>query len=104
MSVVLQCPLTVCSLAKWRISEHKCSVLHKSLIEELPLNLALNPPFCQTAVMHRFYCHSNGFQFSSRCSSFVGCLTFLIISFSQAPNLIKFCCPCLSETRFAPPS
>ena len=42
--------LTFCSLAKWRKSKHKCSVLHKSSIEELPLNLALNPPFCQTAV------------------------------------------------------
>ena len=44
------CPLTVRSLAKWRKSKHKCSVLHKSSIEELPLNLVLNPPFCQTAV------------------------------------------------------
>jgi len=37
------------SLAKWRKSKRKCSVLHKCSIEELPLNLALNPPFCQTA-------------------------------------------------------
>ena len=42
---------TVCGLAKWRKSKHKCSVLYKSSIEELNLNLALNPPFCQTAVM-----------------------------------------------------
>ena len=42
---------SVCSLAKWRKSKHKCSVLHKSSIEEPPLNLALNPPFCQTAVL-----------------------------------------------------
>ena len=42
---------SVCSLAKWRKSKHKCSVLHKSSIEELLLNLALNPPFCQTAVL-----------------------------------------------------
>ena len=43
--------VTGCSLAKWRKSKHKCSVLYKSSIEELPLNLALNPPFCQTAVL-----------------------------------------------------
>ena len=43
--------ITVCSLAKWRKSKHKCSILHKSSIEVLPLNLALNPPFCQTAVL-----------------------------------------------------
>jgi hypothetical protein len=29
---------------------HKCSVLYKISIEELPLNLAQNPPFCQAAV------------------------------------------------------
>jgi len=40
-------PPTVCSLAKWRKSKLKCSVLYKSLIEELNLNLALNPPFLQ---------------------------------------------------------
>ena len=38
------------SLAKWRKSKPKCSILPKSSIEELPLNLALNPPFCQTVV------------------------------------------------------
>ena len=37
-------PLTVGSLAKWRKSKRKSS------IEELLLNSALNPPFCQTAV------------------------------------------------------
>jgi REP element-mobilizing transposase RayT len=31
--------------------EAQNSVLHKSSIEELNLNLALNPPFCQTAVL-----------------------------------------------------
>ena len=47
--------VTVCSLAKWRKSKDKCSVLYKSSIEELLLILALNPPFCQTAVRHSFY-------------------------------------------------
>ena len=46
---------TFCSLAKWRKSKHKCSVLHKSSIEELLLILALNPPFCQTAVVRSFF-------------------------------------------------
>src|SRR5690554_8006026 len=50
MEVFLRLTVTFCSLAKWRKSKHKCSVLYKSSIEELPLNLALNPPFCQAAV------------------------------------------------------
>ena len=37
--------------AEWWKSKRKCSVLHKSSIEEISLNLALNPPFCQIAVM-----------------------------------------------------
>jgi len=48
----LNLPITVCSLAKWRKSKTKLSTLHKSSIEKLNLKLALNPPFCQTAVMH----------------------------------------------------
>lgn len=44
------CRITVYSLAKWRILEHKSSILHKSSIEELLLNLLINPPFCQTDV------------------------------------------------------
>ena len=47
---LLRLHTTFCSLAKWRKSEHKSSILHKGSIEELNLNLALNPPFCQTAV------------------------------------------------------
>ncbi len=34
--------------------EAQMSVLHKCSIEELLLNLELNPPFCQTAVICRF--------------------------------------------------
>jgi len=41
---------TVYGLAMWRKSKHKSSVLHKSSIEELNLNLALQPPYCQTDV------------------------------------------------------
>ena len=51
LGCLLALGITFCSLAKWRKSKHNCSVLHKSSIEVLPLNLALNPPFCQTAVM-----------------------------------------------------
>src|SRR5690554_1075399 len=58
---VLLCRTTFRGLAKWRKSKHKCSVLHKSSIEELNLNLALNPPFCQTLVQAtpsvRFACY-----------------------------------------------
>ncbi len=46
---------SVYGLAMWRKSKHKCSVLHQRLIEELNLNLALQPPYCQTDVMCRFF-------------------------------------------------
>ena len=39
--------LTACSLAKWQKSKHKCSVLYKSSIEELNLNLAMNRHFAK---------------------------------------------------------
>ena len=44
----------------------------KSSIEELPLNLALNPPFCQTAVVRLcfFQCH-NSTQISLGLFSFL---------------------------------
>ncbi len=55
---LLRLLLTFFGLAMWRKSKHKCSVLHKSSIEELPLNLALQPPYCQTDVSCGISCHN----------------------------------------------
>src|SRR5699024_9622210 len=59
--VIQKWHITFRGLAKWRKSKHKCSVLHKSSIEELNLNLALNPPFRQTDVSGSFFLFHVGF-------------------------------------------
>jgi hypothetical protein len=47
---LLQCLPTFCSLAKWRTLKNLLSILHCTSFENRMFNLALNPPFCQTAV------------------------------------------------------
>ena len=90
---LLQLPLTFCSLAKWRISKHKCSILHKSSIEELNLNLALNPPFCQTAVT---CCVVFGYTFSITNLTILSlrcCISsFVQVGLSAVIFWISLCC------------
>lgn len=55
--------LTSFSLAIcWKLND-KCSVLYWNSIEELPLNLVVNPPFYQTAIGVRFSILANIFLF-----------------------------------------
>lgn len=67
---------TVLGLAKWQISDHKCSVLYNSQIEELSLNLVLNPPFFQTDVGGQLFFFVSQFR-----------LFLLIISFPNQGQL-----------------
>ena len=47
----LALPLTFRGFAMVGQSKHKSSILHKSSIEELPLNFAVSPHYCKTLVV-----------------------------------------------------